>query len=127
MGSFAEKLKELREQAGLTQYALAAKSGLSRQILSKLELGQHEPSWMTVQILSTALGVDCIAFADEIQLPEPGVSRGRGRPRKPVEDAAGKAPGSPVDATPPKAGRKSTRKAGSEPATKGKGRKKKEG
>jgi transcriptional regulator with XRE-family HTH domain len=61
---FAEKLKVLRESAGLSQYALAKRAGLSKQGLSKLELGQRKPAWTTVLALAKALGVSCEAFAD---------------------------------------------------------------
>jgi len=62
--SFAQKLKTAREKAGLSQYALAKLSGLSKQALSNLELGNREPSWETVQRLVGALGVSCEVFSD---------------------------------------------------------------
>lgn len=62
--SFGRRLKELREQAGLTQEQLARKADLSTSFLSKLEQKDHDPSWTTVQALAKALGVDCTAFAD---------------------------------------------------------------
>jgi transcriptional regulator with XRE-family HTH domain len=82
MATFAERLQSLREAKGLSQYALAKRSGLSKQALSRLELGDREPSWGTVQVLAAALGVSCEAFATPVQLPtyEP---RGPGRPPKP--------------------------------------------
>jgi transcriptional regulator with XRE-family HTH domain len=81
-GYFAEKLKALRERKGVSQYALAKLTGLSKQGLSRLELGEREPTWTTVQLLSLALDVDCAAFADPaLALPEPEPSRPRGRPR----------------------------------------------
>lgn len=63
--SFAEKLKSLMEERGLTAYALAKKSDVSTQTLSKLLQGAYGPSWDTVQKLAKALGVDCRAFAEE--------------------------------------------------------------
>src|SRR5580698_10068245 len=81
--TFAEKLKTIREQKGLSQYALAKLSWLSKQALSRLEIGGSEPSWETVQRIATALGVDCTAFADpRIELPENEPARPRGRPKK---------------------------------------------
>jgi transcriptional regulator with XRE-family HTH domain len=71
--------------AGLSQYALAKKAGISKQAMSQLELGQSEPVWSTVQKLALVLGVDCRAFADpDLALPEVEV-KGRGRPSKPEE------------------------------------------
>ncbi len=80
--SFAERLRGLREGAGLSQYALAKKSGLTKQALSRLELGEREPTWQTVQLLAAALGVDCTSFVDPNLTPpaeEPAAPRGRSR------------------------------------------------
>jgi transcriptional regulator with XRE-family HTH domain len=43
---------------------LAKLSGLSKQALSNLELGNREPNWNTVQRLAAALGVSCDDFID---------------------------------------------------------------
>lgn len=85
MSAFATKLKQLREQAGLSMYALAKQSGVSKQALSRLELGINEPAWETVQRLALALGVDCRSFTDPgIQVPGTGQdSRSSG----PAQDA----------------------------------------
>ncbi len=81
--SFAARLQQVREQAGLSQYELAKRTGLSRQAVSQLEMGQSEPSWTTVQFLAAALGADYAAFADpELKLPDAEPPRPRGRPRK---------------------------------------------
>jgi transcriptional regulator with XRE-family HTH domain len=79
---FADRLRELREAAGLSQNALARRSGLSRQALSRLELGRNEPAWVSVQLLALALGLDCRAFADPgLRLPPAPTTRPRvGRP-----------------------------------------------
>ncbi|OAI54875.1 hypothetical protein AYO44_14085 [Planctomycetaceae bacterium SCGC AG-212-F19] len=61
---FANRLQSIREKAGLSQYALAKLSGLSKQALSNLELGNREPNWNTVQRLAAALGVSCDDFID---------------------------------------------------------------
>lgn len=101
---FAKRLGELRAAAGLSQYALARRSGLSKQALSNLELGAREPSWLTVQRLCAALKVDCRQFVDPgLTLPEEPPARPRGRPRK--------KPGPPsVMPEPPKGGRDGPRK-----------------
>jgi transcriptional regulator with XRE-family HTH domain len=76
---FARRLKELREQAGLTQQQLAEKAGMHKLTVAKLEQGIREPSWATVQALADALGVNTDAFRQEpAAAPEPQ----RGRPRK---------------------------------------------
>jgi transcriptional regulator with XRE-family HTH domain len=81
--SFADRLREVREAAGLSQYALAKLSGLSKQAVSHLELGVREPTWQTVQLLAGALGVDCRAFVDpSLQPPASEPAPPRGRPKK---------------------------------------------
>jgi transcriptional regulator with XRE-family HTH domain len=83
MAAFAEKLRAVREKLGLSQYAVAKQTGISKQALSLLELGEREPSWDTVQKLALVLGVECTAFMDEgLSLPEIEPSRGPGRPPK---------------------------------------------
>jgi transcriptional regulator with XRE-family HTH domain len=80
---FADRLQRLREAKGMSQYALSKATGLSRQTMSQLEKGSFEPSWVTVQLLCMALGVDCREFADPgLRLPDPAPARPRGRPAK---------------------------------------------
>jgi DNA-binding XRE family transcriptional regulator len=94
--NFAGKLQQLRAAAGLSQYELAKRAGVTRQTLSRLEMGDSEPSWTTVQMLALALGVDCTALADpNLQAPAAEPPRPRGRPRKsatesPKKDAKGR-------------------------------------
>jgi transcriptional regulator with XRE-family HTH domain len=77
--SFAGRLRELRIAAGLTQPALAAKAGLTKDGIAHLEQGRRSPSWETVLALAAALGVDCTAFNE---VPREAPAPGRGRPRK---------------------------------------------
>jgi transcriptional regulator with XRE-family HTH domain len=80
---FADRLARLRDAAGLSQYALAKRSGITKQAVSRLEKGEREPSWETVQRLALALGVDCRAFTDpDLKLPPEAPPAKRGRPRK---------------------------------------------
>jgi DNA-binding XRE family transcriptional regulator len=67
---FARRLRTLREQAGLTQSALAEKSGLSVQAISALENETRAPKWETVQRLALALGVDEKEFKDTLPREE---------------------------------------------------------
>ncbi|WP_373476233.1 helix-turn-helix domain-containing protein [Sphingorhabdus sp.] len=52
-----ENTARIRKEKGLTQEALAEKSGLSQQYISGLENGQRNPAIVTLYELSTALGV----------------------------------------------------------------------
>jgi transcriptional regulator with XRE-family HTH domain len=78
---FAQRLRELREAAGLTQEQLAERAGLYPFSLAKLEQGVHEPTWPTVLDLAEALGVAVGEFVCEDRdrlVPK----RRPGRPRK---------------------------------------------
>src|SRR4051794_11225664 len=76
---FGLRLKELREQAGLTQVQLAERATLSKAGIAHLEQGEREPTWSTVQALCSALGVSSEAFHQE---PAERPATGRGRPAK---------------------------------------------
>jgi transcriptional regulator with XRE-family HTH domain len=54
---FAMRLKQLRESRGMTQEALAAKAGVSRAYLARLEMGRHDPPLSRLRKLAKALGV----------------------------------------------------------------------
>jgi transcriptional regulator with XRE-family HTH domain len=76
---FAGRLKELREQAGLTQPQLADRAGMNRFGIAKLEQGVSKPSWESVIALCQALNVTPNEFIREPSVrPEPK----RGRPPK---------------------------------------------
>jgi transcriptional regulator with XRE-family HTH domain len=61
---FADKLKELRAGAGLSQPALAKKAGLPLGSIRQYEQGRREPYWQVVFKLADALGVEPSAFKD---------------------------------------------------------------
>jgi transcriptional regulator with XRE-family HTH domain len=86
---FGGRLKELREQVGLTQPELAERSGLSKDGIAQLEQGRRRPAWDTVLALSAALGVDCTAFT------EPPAAREPTRPGRPAKVEAEKKPKRP--------------------------------
>jgi transcriptional regulator with XRE-family HTH domain len=81
--SFPQKLRELREAAGLTQKELADRVSISIRQISRLETAAQVATWPTVLSLCKALGVPCTAF--EVEGDSPAVeepARGPGRPRK---------------------------------------------
>ena len=51
-------LKQWRTERGMTRVALAAAAKCPQPHLTRLELGQREPSWALLSRLATALGVD---------------------------------------------------------------------
>jgi transcriptional regulator with XRE-family HTH domain len=83
MPTFAEKIKQLREDAGLTQAGLAQRASLSLGIVRDYEQGRKEPSLQSAFKLASALGVSCEAFRDCIDAePEPAPKRTAGKRRK---------------------------------------------
>jgi DNA-binding XRE family transcriptional regulator len=50
-------IKELRIKQGLTKYALASKSGVTRQYIALIEKEEHEPSLCVLIKIATALNV----------------------------------------------------------------------
>lgn len=62
--SFASRLEEILREKGVTQYALAKRTGITKQAISRLVLGHHEPTWDTVQRIAKALDMDCRDFVD---------------------------------------------------------------
>lgn len=58
------RLREAREESGLTQQQLAELSGVRRETLSRIERGHHEAYWDTVCRLSRALGKPLEWFAE---------------------------------------------------------------
>ena len=80
--AFNQRLKELREAAGLTQAQLAERAGLHRMGGAKLEQGQREPAWPTLQALASALGVGVDAFSEPPAPPPAPKKRAAGKPRE---------------------------------------------
>jgi transcriptional regulator with XRE-family HTH domain len=54
---FGQIVRRLRQDAGLTQEELGEKAGLQRNYISSLELGQKQPSLLTVFKISAALSI----------------------------------------------------------------------
>jgi len=80
---FGQRLKELREERGLTAQQLADQARCHPMTISKLERGVQEPAWPLVLALAKALGVEVTAFvviepvqAEEAEKP-PGKAAGR--------------------------------------------------
>src|SRR5436305_12191091 len=82
---FGERLRRVREQAGLSQRELAEKAGCNPFTVAKAERGEQEPAWPLVLALARALGVEVGAFvprgtvAGARNAPQT-VPRPRGRP-----------------------------------------------
>jgi len=78
--TFAERLRQLREQAGMTQEALTEKSGVNLWTLRGYEQGRREPNWKAFLTLLKALGAKASDFEGcEESTPEKAAPRGRPR------------------------------------------------
>lgn len=76
--SFSQRLKELREKAGLTQQELANQAELSMSIVTQMEIGRRtDPRLSTLLALARVLKTDLNTLGD-LQPP----AKKRGRPRK---------------------------------------------
>jgi transcriptional regulator with XRE-family HTH domain len=62
---FGKQLQRLRTRRGLTQEQLAVTAGLSRTFVTRLELGQHDPSLSTLVRLAKALRVSVTELLGE--------------------------------------------------------------
>ena len=51
------RLAEIRKSRGLSQYALAELSGISRVTIARIETGKMNPTLQTLEQLAAALGV----------------------------------------------------------------------
>ena len=61
-GFFAERLKALRAEAGLSQSVLADRAGIAVTTLRQFEYGLREPSYGSLVKLARGLGVSLAAF-----------------------------------------------------------------
>ena len=65
---FHQNLKFLREKSGMTQEELAEQLGITRQSVSKWELGINEPDLPTIRALCKILGCDYNALLGEEEI-----------------------------------------------------------
>ena len=79
----ASAVKSLREEAGLSQVSLAAKSGLSQALITAVEVGQRDLSMKSARAIAPALGADSddLLLAEEISSLKRAAAKGRLHPR----------------------------------------------
>jgi len=71
--TFAERLRQLRNKAGLSQEALAVKAAMSVGTIRNYEQSVREPLWDSLFQLCRGLGVSCEEFANctSMKAPQP--------------------------------------------------------
>lgn len=62
--SFGKRLRQLREESGLTQSEVAERVGLIYQTVAKYERGEMEPTWAVVLAFADVFAVTPDAFLD---------------------------------------------------------------
>lgn len=67
---FAENMRRLRTERGLTQAQLAKRCGMEQPHISDIEGGKREPGWTTARRIAAALDVTM----DELGHPIPAAS-----------------------------------------------------
>ena len=71
--AFGQVLRQARQAAGMTQEQLSLESGVQRNFISLIELGQNQPTITTVFKLAQALGClpsVMVASAEEMSIPQ---------------------------------------------------------
>ncbi|MGH2976014.1 MAG: helix-turn-helix domain-containing protein [Solirubrobacterales bacterium] len=69
--AFGELLSAARREAGMTQEALAHRSGLDRTAISQLELGKASPRLETIVRIAGALDLDPCALIPALRWQPP--------------------------------------------------------
>lgn len=72
----AERVRMLRAEAAFTLEALAARSGVSRSMLSLIERGASSPTAVVLEKVATGLGVPLATLFDDLGSPPDPVARG---------------------------------------------------
>jgi transcriptional regulator with XRE-family HTH domain len=85
MQTFGERLRQLRDHAGLTQEQLAAASGVNLWTIRGYEQGRREPGWKGAIHLARALGVQVEAFADCLSREEEEAAKARQSAKRPAK------------------------------------------
>jgi DNA-binding XRE family transcriptional regulator len=69
--AFKDRLRTLRDAAGMTQEGLARAADLSASTVAKLERGPLDPHWATALALADALGASLDDFRDKADAAKP--------------------------------------------------------
>src|SRR5262245_30824294 len=75
----ATRVRALRSERGMTLDALAAKSRVSRSMLSLVERGESSPTAVVLEKIATGLGVSLATLFDDATAPANPVSRRKDR------------------------------------------------
>jgi transcriptional regulator with XRE-family HTH domain len=62
---FGDRLRAVREQAGVSLSELGRRTDIAYQTIMKYERGENEPTWPTVLKIAEALGVSTEEFREQ--------------------------------------------------------------
>jgi transcriptional regulator with XRE-family HTH domain len=65
--ALGKAVRHFRDERSETQEALAHKAGITVGHLSKIERGQANPTWETIQAIAAALGVAVAKLAEQAE------------------------------------------------------------
>lgn len=91
--TLAEKLRALREKAGMTQETLAESSGVPLWTVRNYEQGRREPNWKGIIQLARALNVSVESFADCVADDAPARPAGPTKRDEPAAKGKGRGTG----------------------------------
>src|SRR5262249_43340447 len=74
-GRIASRVRTLRPDRGMTPDALAAKSDVSRSMISLVERGESSPTAVVLEKIASGLGVSLATLFDDSTAPPDPVSR----------------------------------------------------
>lgn len=69
--ALGKAIRQLREERGMTQEALAQEAGVTVGHMSMIERGHSNPTWATVKSLATVFGVAVSELAQKAEKFEP--------------------------------------------------------
>ena len=76
----AQRVRDLRAARGLSLEAVAAKSGVSRSMISLIERGESSPTAVVLERLATGLGVAMASLFDAPKPPPTPLARAKEQP-----------------------------------------------
>jgi transcriptional regulator with XRE-family HTH domain len=62
--ALGKAIRQLREERGMTQEALAQEAGVTVGHMSMIERGHSNPTWATVKAISAALDLSMVELAE---------------------------------------------------------------
>jgi transcriptional regulator with XRE-family HTH domain len=81
--ALADRIRQLRRKAGLSQEQLAFRAGVTTSVIRKLEQGQADnPQWTTIRAIARILDASLDDLATAADEPADAVKPPVGRPQK---------------------------------------------